>query len=686
MLIDHFKSIFYIPAEPLSFYDPGWAFDFADTTDDPFSDDELVSAITTLNANAAVGPELVPSKVLKEVFSSPKTRAPLLALMNMCFVSGRVPVEWGDSEIFVLYKMKGSRLDPNNYRGINLINDFCRIYERLLEGRLARWMSRDCPQGRMQFGFRRHVSTADAYFLLTTMARYFTKIHEKICFACFVDLQKAFPSVLRSRVLESLTLAGAPRNTVRALASTFSFNRCRLRINDFISRPFPINRGVKEGGINSPSIFVVVYARVLSQLDVHEAPLNMNEWDPNKVYFFAFADDLALLSCNLTKVELVLDALNRKLPDFGMQLNSKKTCWLPFLPVGTKYQVPVPRKFRLRLAGTKLECVDEFCYLGYYLNSFLSPKDHVKRKRELLFSAAKAMGRLLRTLEITNLKSLRSYFISLVSSQQYGLELFNFCCEDYDRAAKLFLQTVFCLPDSFPIVAARNLLRLQHFQLLVFDSRARFLQRVFSFGPDHMMSKALLFDNERRHELKSGFSHDLVTFLSTFFDTSDLDSLSLSDFVYLQDLRDQLSIQCEDVFRSNFRRSSGLNFYIDLSENAWLPSEFGEHLGSLDYEIARIIVLIMGDVFRYSLAAGGSSCPFCPVELHVQHLFVCPNCPFNSALPRWSSIIQAFRVCDWAQFVQMLLVGLSIWQANTNFFQPTCKDRVSTFLGRDIGQ
>jgi hypothetical protein len=421
-------------------------------------------------------------------------------------------------------------------------------------------------------------------------------------------------------------------------------------------------------------------------MDVHEAPLRMNEWDPEEVYFFAFADDLALVSCNISKVEAVLEALNNKLPEFGMQLNPKKTCWMPFLPVGTRYQVAMPKKFRLKLAGIKLDCVDEFCYLGYFLNSFLSPNVHLKKKRVLLFSAAKAMGRLLRALEITNLKSLRSYFITLVSSQQYGLELFSFKSEDYDRAAKIFLQTVFCLPDSFPINVARNLLNLQHFELVTFDSHIRFVERLFSFGPDSMMAKALRFDQELRSSMGSGFSHDLIAFLSQFFDVSDLDSLTLDDFSYLQDLRDQLSIQCDDVFRASFRRSSGLNFYVDLSENVRIPIEFGEFLGGLEYEVARIVVLFMGDVFRFSLAAGNSLCPFCPVQFHAQHLFLCPNCPFRAELSPWSSVLDAFRVSNWALFVHLILSGFYVWQTHTNFFRPVCRDRVSLFLGRDIGQ
>ncbi len=122
-LIEHFSGIFFTSAEPLSFMDPLCPFS-SSAEDGLFTDSELVTALIELNGQAAVGPERISSRVIKDVFSDMDTRAPLLALMNLCFRQGVVPLEWGSSEIFVLYKMKGSRADPNNYRGINLINDF----------------------------------------------------------------------------------------------------------------------------------------------------------------------------------------------------------------------------------------------------------------------------------------------------------------------------------------------------------------------------------------------------------------------------------------------------------------------------------------------------------------------------------------------------------------------------------
>ncbi len=127
-LLLHFSSIIYDPSEPLHFVPellgitPPADFELL-----LFTDDELVVALSALNAQAAVGPQRVASRYLKSVFNDPLTRVVLLTLINMCFMQGSVPARWGESEVFILCKGKGEVTDPINYRGINLNDDFLRI-------------------------------------------------------------------------------------------------------------------------------------------------------------------------------------------------------------------------------------------------------------------------------------------------------------------------------------------------------------------------------------------------------------------------------------------------------------------------------------------------------------------------------------------------------------------------------
>jgi hypothetical protein len=442
-----------------------------------------------------------------------------------------------------------------------------------------------------------------------------------------------------------------------------------------------INRGVKEGGINSPSVFSVVYARALNSLGVYEIPQNLSLIDPSRVYYLAFADDLALFSANLSGVQKTLKRLDETLPIYGMSVNVAKTQWMPFFPVNSRYQVDVPRRFSVRLNRRYLDCVDEFKYLGYFLNSFLSSKTHVNQKRDSMFSAARSMGRLLRNLQVTNIKSIRTYFHSLVSSQLYGVEMFYFQNEDFYKAAKMFLQSIFCLPDSYPINVVRSLLNLPVFETIILNSRINFFQRLLISPAATATLKAMDYDNSVLRSHRVGLSHDLVSFLSTFFDVSDIEDLSWRDISWLQDLRDEIMLQRVDEYRVSFRQSSGLSFWPDISENAIMPLQFGEYLANLEYEEARIVLLLLGDVFRFSLAATSSRCPFCPIELHTVHLFSCPNCPFRSSVPSWSSFLSAIHSSQWTLSISLLFLCMREWCRGSNFFQSKVRDRIDAFLG-----
>ncbi len=258
-----------------------------------FTDAELVMALRDLNSQAAVGPQRVASKVIKTVFSRQKQRVPLLILMNRCFLDGRIPAAWGYSEIFVLYKGKGGKKLAVNYRGINLNNDFLRLFERLLDRRFSAWLREYKPWGEHQFGFCSGSSTEDAALCLQSLSGAFTRVRHQPLFANYIDLQRAFPSMLRSKILKVLHEMGVPYELIRAFAATFSGNSGRLRIGDGLTRIFLINRGTKEGGINSPKIFNTVFAKALDQLQINEFPVEMADIDPNAVYYLVFADDLS---------------------------------------------------------------------------------------------------------------------------------------------------------------------------------------------------------------------------------------------------------------------------------------------------------------------------------------------------------------------------------------------------------
>ena len=67
------------------------------------------------------------------------------------FLSGSYPNCWATAKLFAIFK-RGSRADPGNYRGINVINSIAKIYDMILAARLSQWFAPYREQAGSQTG------------------------------------------------------------------------------------------------------------------------------------------------------------------------------------------------------------------------------------------------------------------------------------------------------------------------------------------------------------------------------------------------------------------------------------------------------------------------------------------------------------------------------------------------------
>lgn len=424
--------------------------------DGPFDDAELQAALQDLNGSAAVGPQGVPSWVLKEVFQETLARPALLALMNQCWSSGTIPAAWSHSELFVLYKGKGDDKDPNNYRGINLLNDFYRIYERMIEQRLSKWRDQNDLHGDFQFGFRRHRSTVDACFLLRGLAQWFADRYQIPFYVVFVDLAKAFPSLHRQQFIYLLREKKCPPHLLNAVIACFQNNTCSLRFGQFISDNFGINVGAREGGITSPGNFNSAYGEAIRATGFDVLPEDSSDLRLGAVYVLAFADDLATLSSSPVAIMAKLQQFSEKIQHFGMRINIPKTKTMCFLPQTSQAMVPQPILFQ----GIELERVSTFKYLGFNITADRQWLTHRNTCQSRAVTAGSLIGGLMSRLQVSDLERLRIFFLAMVASQLHGKELLGFSSEAHEDLIHHFLRQSFMLPTGYPKAVAILLLAI----------------------------------------------------------------------------------------------------------------------------------------------------------------------------------------------------------------------------------
>lgn len=129
--------------------------------------------------------------------------APYLALLlSLILLTGCVPNQLKINDIVPVYKKKGSRASAKNYRLINLLNAYCRIFESVFFYRLqVRIDSKLCNE---QHGFRKNRSCKTA---LSVFTEYISKaLDDKngLCVAVYFDARKAFNSVDRNILINKM--------------------------------------------------------------------------------------------------------------------------------------------------------------------------------------------------------------------------------------------------------------------------------------------------------------------------------------------------------------------------------------------------------------------------------------------------------------------------------------------------
>ena len=94
----------------------------------------------------------------------------LVVLFNKILDSGTFPETWSDTLILPIYK-SGSRNDPNNYRGITLLNIMYKIFSNIINECLITWTQTFHILDEAQAGFRKGYSAIDNIFTLQSMVK-----------------------------------------------------------------------------------------------------------------------------------------------------------------------------------------------------------------------------------------------------------------------------------------------------------------------------------------------------------------------------------------------------------------------------------------------------------------------------------------------------------------------------------
>ena len=335
--------------------------------------EEVVKAIKRLKKGKGVGGDKVSAEMI--VNGGEMLWGNLHTLLVKCWEEEFVPEEWTEGIIVPLYK-EGDECDVGNYRGITLGSHIGKVFCSILKERLYQAVD-GVIIGEAQGGFRKNRQTVDHLFVVSGISQ-LRRIEGKKTWLAFLDLKKAYDSVWREGLWEKLEAYGVKGKFVRMCQELYSRVSARVRVGQSMSETFEIGCGLRQGCILSPCLFSLFIMDLAGELESRGLGVHVKgQWMGSCL----FADDIVLIGGSAQELQLMLDVAAGFAKRWHLRFNPKK-CGV--LVVGQK-----KREKRWRLGNDRLKEVDEYKYLGMWMNRQATGHTHVEH---LLEKAASLHG------------------------------------------------------------------------------------------------------------------------------------------------------------------------------------------------------------------------------------------------------------------------------------------------------
>lgn len=296
--------------------------------------EEVAQALGKAKIGSAPGPDGIPYDMYKQFAD---VFIPVMAeVFTAVGTGGQAGKGFLDGAITTLYKDKGDRADPANYRPITLLNADYRILTKALAIRLGSALKNVVAVEQTAFLQDRYIG--ENILLLQLLPRYL-KQRGKSAVVAFCDFAKAYDTVDRGFLYEAMECMGAGVEFIGWVKILLTDTRACAVVNGHVSLQHVFVSGVRQGCPLSPLLYLFIAQALQSWLK--ESGVGIDVGRTERTVAAQYADDTKALlkSLEIIEVTTFLGVMRTFQGASGQRLNEDKT---ELLPLGAVGRLPPP--------------------------------------------------------------------------------------------------------------------------------------------------------------------------------------------------------------------------------------------------------------------------------------------------------------------------------------------------------
>lgn len=344
----------------------------------------------------------------------------IVKIFNKIFDGAKFPKSWQEGIICPIYKKRGDKSNPSNYRGITLLDSLSKIYTGILSNRLMNWAEGCSILSRLQSGFRKGMRTSDNLMIVKTLMDKYIKKKRGKMYITSIDLEKAFDSVSRRAVVCKLGQIGVSGKMIRAIENIYLEFKCSIKVkNGVVVGEINSKLGLKQGCKLSPILFLLFINDIFESkaFETGALPCLENQDIPGLI----FADDILLLSLTPVKMQNSINEIEKYCKEWNLKVNPQKT-----RVIVCKRGDKLSKSEQWWMGKSKLEVVKKTEYLGTIISSNGSWSEQIKRAKMKGVSALASIKILDKKMPNIEYKVMKNVFNAVVKAKVlYGVEIWG---------------------------------------------------------------------------------------------------------------------------------------------------------------------------------------------------------------------------------------------------------------------
>ena len=267
----------------------------------PFTLDEVKQSISLLKSRSAPGIDLISNVALKHL--PEKEVVQLVSIFNASLQHGYFPEDWKKARVAFIKKPNKDPLFADHYRPISLLPTIGKLYERLILSRIQTFIDEEQIIPHVQFGFIKDHSTTLQLLRVTNFISQAIDERKRVVLA-LLDVKRAFDSVWHPALVHKLIQLKFPHQLVLVIHNFLQNRSFQASCNKTLSTPRPIEAGVPQGSVLSPTLFNIF---------THDLPNSISA-NNNNTIVSCYADDVAIITRSI-KPDLAIDYMQSALDE-----------------------------------------------------------------------------------------------------------------------------------------------------------------------------------------------------------------------------------------------------------------------------------------------------------------------------------------------------------------------------------